>query len=43
MVLIVYDESGDLRGVLMNDTDAALDWGTDLFDTYWDRAGEESG
>ena len=43
VVLIVYDESGDLRGVLMNDTDAALDWGTDLFDTYWDRAGEESG
>ncbi|WP_135854461.1 helix-turn-helix transcriptional regulator [Halorussus salinus] len=43
LVLIVYDETGDLRGVLLNDTEAALDWGTELFRTYWERAGDESG
>ncbi len=42
LVLIVYDEGGDLRGVLLNDTEAALDWGTELFRTYWDRAGDDS-
>ncbi|UPW00290.1 DUF1724 domain-containing protein [Halorussus gelatinilyticus] len=42
LVLIVYDESGDLRGVLLNDTEAALDWGREMFRTYWERAGDES-
>ncbi|UPV74257.1 DUF1724 domain-containing protein [Halorussus limi] len=40
LVLIIYDEAGDLRGVLLNDTPAALEWGAELFRTYWDRASE---
>jgi len=34
LVLIVYDESGELRGILLNDTEAALDWGRDVFERY---------
>jgi predicted transcriptional regulator len=37
IVLIVYDESGELRGVLLNDTEAALDWSERVFRTHWDR------
>lgn len=40
LVLVVYDESGELRGVLLNDTEAALDWGESVFQNYWEQTDE---
>ncbi|WP_137287480.1 helix-turn-helix transcriptional regulator [Halorussus salinisoli] len=40
LVLIGYEEGGELRGILLNDTQAALDWGERVFRSYWDRADE---
>lgn len=38
LVLIVYDESGELRGVLLNDSRDAIDWGRRTFRAFRDRA-----
>ena len=39
LVLIVYDENGELRGVMLNDTPAAVDWGESTFRAFQERAG----
>ncbi len=36
--VVVYDERGELRGTITNDTPAAMDWGTDVFESYRERA-----
>ncbi|NHN58880.1 winged helix-turn-helix domain-containing protein [Halorussus rarus] len=42
LVLIVYDENGELRGVLLNDSEAAIDWGRATHRAFRDRAEESS-
>ena len=32
--LAVYDDDGGLKGAIVNDTDAAVTWATDVFQTY---------
>lgn len=34
LALIVYEESGELRGLFRNDTPAALDWGREVFEQF---------
>lgn len=34
IAVAVYDEDGDAKGVIANDTPAALDWGRDVFERY---------
>ncbi|WP_435178093.1 helix-turn-helix transcriptional regulator [Halorussus sp. AFM4] len=38
LVLIVYDESGELRGVLLNDAREAVDWGESTFRAFREGA-----
>ena len=34
VAIIVYTEGGELRGIITNDGDAAVEWGRDVFDRY---------
>lgn len=36
--IVVYDEESSIAGILVNDTQAALEWATDLFRLYRDKA-----
>ncbi|EFW93029.1 transcriptional regulator protein-like protein [Haladaptatus paucihalophilus DX253] len=36
--LVVYDDRGELRGLLTNDTSDAMAWAKDVFETYRERA-----
>jgi predicted transcriptional regulator len=36
--VVVYDDRGELRGFVTNDTPAAVAWGKDVFETYCERA-----
>lgn len=38
VVVIAYDRGGELRGVIVNDTAAALDWSDEVFRAYRSRA-----
>lgn len=38
IVVIAYDRGGELRGVIANDTAAALDWSDEVFRAYRSRA-----
>lgn len=38
LAVMVYTDSGELSGVIVNDTDAALDWGREVFHRYRARA-----
>ncbi|WP_276282000.1 helix-turn-helix transcriptional regulator [Halorussus caseinilyticus] len=40
IILIGYEGGGELRGIIRNDTPAALDWGERVFRNYWDEADE---
>jgi predicted transcriptional regulator len=36
--VVVYDDRGELRGLITNDTPAAMAWGKDVFDSYHERS-----
>lgn len=36
--VVVYDDRGELRGIITNDTPAAMEWGMDVFESYRERA-----
>lgn len=38
VAVAVYGENGDAKGVIANDTPAALDWGLDVFERYREEA-----
>lgn len=36
--VVVYDERGELRGIIANDTPVSVEWGKDVFESYRERA-----
>ncbi len=36
--VVVYDDRGELRGIITNETPASMEWGMDVFESYRERA-----